>query len=336
MRPRRALALVASLVLAACGGSASGSPSPTSAPGPSGCSVLATATPTSPPKGGCGGQLLDPGELRLVVMDRLGERWFCDPDEYPVALGTERERALERWDEMAAEGVVFRAVAARLGINAAGAVTDDQKQAIYHLWKAAISIPMDPVASDRYRFDYVAMPIAGNELGTRTAGLIDTTGAMTIEQRVPAQQPPCPICLARGQTIDTPNGPIAVEALRIGDAVWTMDANGRRTAGTVIALGSTIAPPSHRVVQLTLEDGRIVTASPGHPLADGRQLGTLAVGDVVDGSAIASLESLPYGDGETFDLVASGATGGYYANGISLGTTLLPWSPGGAWTAAVP
>ena len=69
-----------------------------------------------------------------------------------------------------------------------------------------------------------------------------------------------------------------------------------------------------------------MTASPGHPLADGRQLGALTVGDDVDGSRIVALDSLPYGGGETFDLVASGATGGYYADGIPLGTTLLPAS----------
>jgi hypothetical protein len=203
-------------------------------------------------------------------------------------------------------------------------VTDAQKQAIYHVWKSALSIPMDPVGSNRYRFDYTAMPLPGNELGTRTAGLIDATGNLTIESQAPAQQPPCPICLARGTRIDTPGDPVAVEALRLGDPIWTQDSGGRRVAATVIALGSTTAPADHHVIELTLADGRTVTASPGHPLADGRRLGTLAVGDVVDGSPIVALVSLPYAGGQTFDLVASGATGAYYADGIALGTTLLP------------
>jgi len=300
-------AMVLAMVAAACGGS-SPTPGPTVIPGP-------TGTPT-----------LDAGQLRLLVMDRLGERWYCDPDEYPIARGTELERALERWDEIVAEGVAYKAVAAKLGIDIAVALTDAQKQAIYHVWKSAISIPMDPVGDGLYRFDYQAVPVAGNDMGLRTAGLIDATGKMTIEQQAFAGEPICPICLARGTSIDTPSGPVAVDTLRLGDEIWTRDATGIRVVGTVIAIGSTDAPAGHHVIRLTLADGRTVTASPGHPLADGRQLGALAIGDLVDGSPIVGLETLPYADGETFDLVASGATGGYYADGIPLDTTLRPAS----------
>jgi hypothetical protein len=306
---RLAVLLVIGALMAGCGGAAS-TPGPTILPGPS--------------AGPSGGPQLDAGQLRLLLMDRLGERWYCDPDEYPIAHGTELERALERWDEMVAEGVLFKAVAAKLGIDTGAAVTDAQKQAIYHVWKNAISIPMDPVGDGLYRFDYLAVPVGGNDMGLRTAGLIDAAGTMTIEAQALAGEPPCPICLARGTRIDTPTGSVPVEALRLGDQIWTMDAAGRRVAGTVIALGSTEAPAGHVVIRVTLADGRSVIASPGHPLADGRQLGALALGDVVDGSLIVGLETLPYGGGETFDLVASGATGGYYADGVPLGTTLLP------------
>src|SRR4029079_8701472 len=135
-----------------------------------------------------------------------------------------------------------------------------------------------------HRFDYIAQPVGGASEGTRTAGLIDEHGAITIEQQAPSGQPPCPICLARGTRIDTPNGAVAVERLRIGDPVWTVDAAGRRVAGIVIALGSTTAPPNHHVVALRLADGRELTASPGHPLPDGRLLGDLRVGGIVHGS----------------------------------------------------
>lgn len=294
-------------LLAACGGT-SPTPGPTIIPGP---------TP-----GSSGGQAFDAGQLRLLVMDQLGERWYCDPDEYPIARGTELERALERWDEMVAEGVVLKAVAAKLGINISAAVTDAQKQAIYHVWKIAISIPLDPVGEGLYRFDYLAVPLPGNELGTRTAGLIDATGKITIEQQAAAGEPMCPICLARGTTIDTPDGPVAIDAVRLGDPVWTRDRDGQRIAGTVIALGSAQAPGGHRVVRLTLADGRTVTASPGHPLADGREIGALRVDDLIDGSRVVAWELVPYAAASTFDLVVSGETGIYLAGGIPLLTTL--------------
>jgi hypothetical protein len=267
---------------------------------------------------------LNEGQLRLAVMDRLGPRWYCDPDEYPVAHGDEQERAIARFQEMRTEQQTYWAIAGKLGIDASGPVTDAQKLAIYRVWKVALSIPLDPIGEGRYRFDYLAQPVGGAAQGLRTAGIINPDGSMTIEQQAAAGEPMCPICLARGTRIDAPGGPIAVEDLRLGDQIWTRDSTGRRAAGTVIALGSTTAPANHHVIRMTLADGRSVTASPGHRLADARQLGTLKVGDSIDGSTIASLETLPYSGGETFDLVASGPTGAYYSDGIPLGTTLLP------------
>jgi hypothetical protein len=112
--------------------------------------------------------------------------------------------------------------------------------------------------------------------------------------------------------------------LRLGDPVWTLDSAGRRVPGTVIALGSIAAPASHRVVLLVLADGRSVTASPGHPLADGRSIAEVGAGATVDGSLVKSARLVPYTGGSTFDLVASGETGAYFAGGIPLGSTLRP------------
>jgi hypothetical protein len=303
------------LTAGACGapgasGGPGGTPGPTIVPGQ-------TIVP-----GPTGGGTLNAGQLRLLLIEKLGARWYCDPDEYPVSRGTEQERAIERFAEMQAEGEIFRAIAAKLGIDASGALTDAQKLAIYHLWKVALSIPLDPIGNNNYRFDYLAVPVAGASEGTRTAGTIASNGEIKVEQQAAAGEPVCPICLARGTLIDTPNGPVAVDALRLGDPIWTLDASGRRVAGTVIALGSTTAPADHHVIRLALADGRSVTASPGHPLADGRTLGDLSVGDGVDRSRVVELTSIPYSGGETFDLVASGATGTYFSDRIPMGTTL--------------
>ena len=264
------------------------------------------------------------GQLRVALVDQLGQRWYCDPDEYPVARFDQQQRAIERFDEMRSDVDNFQAAATSLGLDPNGEFTPEQKLAVYQLWKVLLSIPLDPVDADRYRFDYVAVPVGNKTEGTRTTGTIDVNGVITIDQQVPAGQPPCPICLARGTLIDTPSGPVPVELLRIDDPIWTMDAAGNRVAGVVIALGSTPSPTGHQVVSLSLADGRRVTASPGHPLADGRRLGDVRAGDIVDGSAVVSALLVTYAGAETMDLVASGATGGYYAGGIPLGSTLSP------------
>lgn len=295
-------------LLAACTPGASAPPGGT--PGP---------TITIPP---IGGGPLNPGQLRLMLINHLGPLWYCDPDEYPVSQGTEQERAIERFAEMQAEGQIFGAIAADLDIDVTAALTDAQKLAIYRLWKVALAVHLEPIGDGVYRFDYLAQPIAGAAEGKRTAGRINSKGLIEIEQQAAAGEPMCPICLTRGTLIDTPAGAVAVQDLRLGDPIWTLDANGRRVAGTVIALGSTAAPADHHVIRLVLADGRSVTASPGHPLADGRTLASLSLGDVIDGSAIVALDSVAYSGGETFDVVASGATGAYFSNGIALGSTL--------------
>ena len=300
-----------SLVLVAVAGCGTTGP-PATTPGP---------TIVPPPSGGAP---LNAGQLRLLLIEKLGPLWICDPDEYPVARGTEQERAIERFPEMQAEGELYRAVAAKLGINVDAALTDAQKLAIYHVWKTARAVSLDPIGEGRYRFDFLSQPDNGKAEGVRSAGIVAADGTITVEQQAAAGEPPCPICLARGTMIDTPNGPVAVNEVRLGDPIWTIDANGRRVAGTVIALGSTTAPAGHGVIRLVLADGRSVTASPGHPLADGRTLGSLSIGDVVDGSVVVGAESVVYTGGETFDLIASGATGIYLSDGIPLGTTLHP------------
>ena len=223
---------------------------------------------------------------------------------------------------MQAEGDVFRAVAARLGIDPGGPLSAAQKLAIYQVWKVATSIPFEPRSDGGYAFDYVSRPAAGQTAGVHTDGTIDPTGTITIVKQEAAGQPVCPICLVTGTPIETPDGPVAVERLRLGDAVWTLDAAGGRIPATVIAIGSTPAPRGHLVVRLVLADGRTVMASPGHPTSDHRSLGELGPGDALDGSVVASTELLADPGTDTHDIAVSGPTGVYLAGGIPLRSTL--------------
>jgi hypothetical protein len=320
-RPMQRLVLLMAIALAfvGCSTAGGGGSSPTPGPLPSGGCGQANAA--SAPAGGC--SVKTTAQLRLELLDELGPRWFCDPDEYPIAVQDEMTRMRERWKDLVADTDAFAAIVAHSSLPSdPRQLTDDQRLAVYRLWKVLNSIQLDPIGNDRYRFDYLAQPVAGATRGTRTAGIIDSTGQMTVEQQAAADEPPCPICLTVGTLIETPDGPIPVDRLRLGDPVWTLDSDGKRIRGTVIALGSTPAPPGHQVVRLRLADGRAVTASPGHPLADGRALGDIRVGDVVDGSGVVAASLVPYTGAETFDLVASGPTGAYLAGGIPLGSTI--------------
>ena len=155
-------------------------------------------------------------------------------------------------------------------------------------------------------------------------GTIDASGRVTVISQTSAGRPNCPICLARGTEIATVDGPVAVEAIRVGISVWTVDSDGRPLLAAVLGVGSTPVPPSHEVVDLVLADGREVHASPAHPLADGRLVGTLTPGDEVDGSTVVSAERVHYNGGVTYDLLPAGGTGTYWADGIPLRSTLEP------------
>jgi hypothetical protein len=98
--------------------------------------------------------------------------------------------------------------------------------------------------------------------------------------------------------------------------------DGERVALPLIEIGNTPVPPTHRVVQLRLSDGRAVNVSPGHPTADGRRVGDLAAGDAYDGAVVSSAELIPYAGGATFDVLPAGPTGMYWANGVLLGSTI--------------
>ncbi len=135
---------------------------------------------------------------------------------------------------------------------------------------------------------------------------------------------PCnpPICLPPDAAIDTPDGPVAVSALRPGDRVWTLGADGAAVIAPILHVGSTEAPRDHRVVVATLADGRVVRGSPGHPTADGRTLGELRAGDVLDEARVREVRRVRYDRPRTYDLLPAGPTGAYWSDGVLLGSTL--------------
>jgi hypothetical protein len=129
-------------------------------------------------------------------------------------------------------------------------------------------------------------------------------------------------CLPSWTLISTPGGDIPVTDLRPGMYVYTLDADGNRAVTQIELVSKVMVPRSHRVCRLILDDGRELSVSAGHPTADNREIGDLNPGDVLDGAALVSIEKVQYEAGHTYDLLPSGESGYYWADGVLLGSTL--------------
>jgi hypothetical protein len=291
-------------VIPESGGGGTAAPLPTPEP--------PTAIPSLP------ASALTPTELKYRVLEEFPDFFFCDPDYYPVARGDEAELALERFPEIQANTEEFQAILNHNGLAGQTSFTDDQKLLIYRVHKKLAAIFFEVVGS---QYQFQIRTADQNQQGETIKGLIDGAGNIELQERQPGFVD-CPICLAAGTLIDTPNGPVAVEDLKLGDMVWTVDAWGKRISAPILKVGSVPVPINHQMVHIVLEDGREVWASPGHPTADGRVFSDLVVGDLLDGSRIKSVERMPYDQPFTYDLLPSSGTGFYWANGILIGSTL--------------
>jgi hypothetical protein len=291
------LPAVAVLLIAGCGGRANGGP-----PSP---------TPTPTP--------LSTIDLQYKLLAQFGPLQYCDPDSYPVGRPVTPAYVHTRLSQIAAQDPqTYQAILGHYQLTPP--LTQQQEAQVYGDYKQLAAIQLT-VNGGKYDFAFPARSQTSGQ-GTLIKGTIDKTGAIVVQSRTGYARP-CPICLSASTMIETPTGPVVVTALRPGMPVWTADRSGNRQAAVVVEVGNTVAPLGHRVVHLVLADGRELWVSPGHPTADGRHVGDLAVGDRFDGSQVVTAELAAYA-GRTYDLLPSGPTGFYWANGVLLGSTLRP------------
>jgi hypothetical protein len=277
--------------------------------------VVAACGATSPNPAGTP---LGEAQLKFAVMDAVGKPQWCDPDFWPIVReGVERANAIAKYPEIKADAATYAAIVAHEHLPS-GELSDTQKLAVYKAWKLLTPVKLT-AAADGYTFDY---EIATSTEFFQVTGTVSGVGRVAVTNRTKAFRPNCPICLAASTMIATPRGPVRVVDVGVGMIVWTEDQHGRRVAEPVLKAGSMEAPAGHRMVHLRLADGRELLASPGHPTADGRALGSLAVGDALDGSRVTAWELVSYDSDRTYDLLPAGPTGRYWANGILLASTL--------------
>ncbi|MCI0550893.1 MAG: Hint domain-containing protein [Anaerolineae bacterium] len=287
-------------------------PGPPPTDGPSPTPVPATPIPTLP------SSILSPTELKYKVLEQFPDFFFCDPDYYPIAREDEMVLTRQRFPELQANQEEFEAILSHNGLSNLTTFTDDQKLLIYREHKKLNAIYFELVG-DRFQFQIQT----GTEeaQGFFVTGTIDGNGSIDIKQRDPSFVA-CPICLAVGTLIDTPQGSVAVENLQIGDLVWTLDASGERIQAVILKTSRVVVAASHQMTHIILNDGRELWTSPGHPTADGQMMGDLKVGDLLDGARIKQVELVLYDQPATYDLLPSGDTGFYWANEILIGSTL--------------
>jgi hypothetical protein len=273
------------------------------------CAAPGVDTVTPPPRG------LSSAELRLRVLDALhGRVFFCGP---PVIMVPTRERLRREIASLSrSQPAVYRAILRHERIHAFPK-TNSQLARVDRVFQQLLAIQLKRTGGQY--FFHVSVTGSGEGPHRLVSGTITAAGQVTIEHSVSTPGPPCPICLARGVRISTPGGPLPVQDLHRGRAVWTVDGTGHRIRAVV--LRTRRVPAQGELLWILLVDGRSVTVSPRHPTASGRLVGQLRTGERLGGSRIRSITAIPY-RGFTYDLLPSGPTGDYFADGILLGSTL--------------
>jgi len=277
--------------------------------------VLALTACGSVKYGGVSQSLTTP-DLKYRLIDTIGAPLFCGPPV--VRMPSDDEASQEVAALRSQDATSFDAIVHHEKLDAAHLTADDDRRIVQQV-QVLQALPLQ-ADGQVFRFDY----IAGRPSPEHVVGTIDDHGVISLESHDPTPFPGrggCPICLAATTRIGTPDGPILVSDLRAGMLVWTVDA-GKRVAAPIAIVRYTPAPFGHRVIRVVLADGRAVVASPGHPTGDGRRVGELNPGDLLDGSRIVAMDVLPYA-GDTWDLLPLSSSGTYWADGVLLGSTLV-------------
>jgi hypothetical protein len=257
-------------------------------------------------------------ELKYRLISNFDGLFYVDHDYWPIAReGQEEQNALEQFPIIKADTTEFSAILDYLGMSNKAEYTNEEKLLIYRQHKKLTLGVQMTASGDGYQFTLRT----GEGQGERIEGTITQSGKITVLKREPSFNT-YPICLTKGTLIDTPGGTVPVEQLHQGIDVWTADNSGKRIAATVLETSVTSVPSSFQVIKVILKDGRTVTASPGHPTAEGRALGDYQVGDTIDGALVIMVEHVIYIGGATYDLLPGGSTGLYWANGVLLKSTL--------------
>jgi hypothetical protein len=277
------------------------------------CSGSAESSPTPTPT-----VLYSQYQLEYLLLAKYPNVFWNDPDLYPIArAGHEETNSAQQFPSIQANNSEFAAILEHLGLPVKPDYTEAEKLSIYREYKKLNRAVTLTPSGNLYDFSLYI----GESQGQHITGTITSAGQITVKTTETSFNTH-PICLSWGTLIDTPTGPIPVEQLQPGMLVCSVDTAGNRVIVPILKVSATLVPAKFQVVRITLNDGRTITASPGHPAADFRSLGEYRAGDILDRGKVISVEWQTYDAKATFDIRPAG-TGQYWANDILLMSTLL-------------
>src|SRR6478736_841743 len=129
------------------------------------------------------------------------------------------------------------------------------------------------------------------------------------------------VCTAPNTPIATPSGDRPISELKVGDLVYSVH-HGKIVAVPLILTNRVAVTGPHHMVEVRLNNDRMLSISPSHPTADGRTFADLSNGDLLDGVTIASVSRVPYTEPYTYDILPDSDSGTYFAGTVQIGTTL--------------
>ncbi len=253
--------------------------------------------------------------LKYLLIHHFGGVFVAEPVVLPREIRL--EQAQNAMPVIRGNGEEFQAILQELGIEGAVTLTDEQQLLVFDEKTKLNHIRLEP-SEDAYAFELV---IGGRNDRSDVKGTVSRQGTITVRSNEPSLGP-LPVCLAGSTRIQTPNGDIQVRDLLAGADIWTTDPSGARIAATIGKVASSPVPDGHEMIDLVLDDGRALTASPRHPLADGRILEELTTGEIVDGARVVSAKRVAYEETHTYDILPDGGTALYWADEILIGSTL--------------
>jgi hypothetical protein len=134
-------------------------------------------------------------------------------------------------------------------------------------------------------------------------------------------------CLPPNTPIKTSTGNLPIISLKVGMLVWSLNDHGQKILVPIAKVSFRKVPRSHKIQHLTLSDGRQLWSSSTHPLSNNLTVCSLRPGDRYDGTTVVTNTKTSYGLDKTYDLLPDSPTGCYFANNVTLKSTLF-FQPG--------